>query len=274
MLEKTLILCTFSTSGCLNFSRDPLNEFCSECSDEEIEPEIFLPQTDHSDHESEPDYFSGQSESESGNENQQESDTEGTDEDTQDMTKKQEKARARKKRYLKNKKSKKPKLDIDNLSKKFKEECSTDSETSDSEWITAKEGVKWQIAPILLKILSFFECFSCLKMNPKWTQICITCLEQRDDVGEEESEPESGSDETKVDETKGVPEEKAEGDHEKGAEGACDNKEQVAKIEESVAEPAAGPSLSRKRRLARKANRKPKKVQFGRRVQKALQCLG
>jgi hypothetical protein len=40
---------------------------------------------------------------------------------------------------------------------------------------------------------------------------------------------------------------------------ACENKEQVTKIEEPVAEPAAGPSLSRKRRLARKANRKPKK---------------
>jgi hypothetical protein len=41
------------------------------------------------------------------------------------MTKKQEKARARKKRYLNNRKSKKQKLDVDNLSKKFKEECST-----------------------------------------------------------------------------------------------------------------------------------------------------
>ncbi|EFX74763.1 hypothetical protein DAPPUDRAFT_323940 [Daphnia pulex] len=130
------------------------------------------------------DYFSGQSESESGNESQQESDTEETDEDTQDMTKKQEKARARKKRYLNNKKSKKQKLDVDNLSKKFKEECST--------------GINVE---------------------------------------------------------------------------ACENKEQVAKIEEPVAEPAAGPSLSRKRRLARKAD-VTQKVQFGRRVQKALQCLG
>jgi hypothetical protein len=41
------------------------------------------------------------------------------------MTKKQEKARARKKRYLNNKKGEKQKLDVDNLSKKFKEECST-----------------------------------------------------------------------------------------------------------------------------------------------------
>ncbi|EFX67301.1 hypothetical protein DAPPUDRAFT_331210 [Daphnia pulex] len=131
-----------------------------------------------------------------------------------------------------------------------------------------------------------WECV--LKMNPKWTQICITCLEQRpetndksndspqeyfkffveaaftgnvpssedgDDEGEEESEHESGSDETKVDETKGLSEEKAERDHEKGAEG----EEQVAKIEEPVAEPAAGPILSRKRRLARKAKRNTKK---------------
>jgi hypothetical protein len=52
----------------------------------------------------------------------------------------------------------------------------------------------------------------------------------------------------------------------------CENKEQVAKVEEPVAEPAAGPSLSRKRRLARKAD-VTQKVQFGRRVQKALQCL-
>jgi hypothetical protein len=42
-----------------------------------------------------------------------------------DNIKKQEKARARKKRYLKNKKSKKQKLDIDDLPKKFKEQCST-----------------------------------------------------------------------------------------------------------------------------------------------------
>jgi hypothetical protein len=41
------------------------------------------------------------------------------------MSKKQEKARARKKRYLGNKKSKKQKLNVDNLSKKFKKECST-----------------------------------------------------------------------------------------------------------------------------------------------------
>ncbi|EFX74759.1 hypothetical protein DAPPUDRAFT_323937 [Daphnia pulex] len=143
-----------------------------------------------------------------------------------------------------------------------------------------------------------WECFNFLKMNPKWTQICISCLEKRrilqyinestrltnlfggrklmtkvitahkntssslwklyslatchqvqkmvkqvnvveflivvspyifvtkkETMKEEESEPESGSDETKVDETKGVPEEKAEGDHEKGAERACENKE-------------------------------------------------
>ncbi|EFX62606.1 hypothetical protein DAPPUDRAFT_336718 [Daphnia pulex] len=128
-----------------------------------------------------------------------------------------------------------------------------------------------------------WEWFKCLKMNRKWTQICITCFEQRpetndknndssqeyfifivlcgicihwqrDDEGEEESEHESGSDETKVDETKRVPEEKAEGDNEKG-----EGEEQVAKIEEPVAEPAAGPSLSRKRRLARKARHNPKK---------------
>ncbi|EFX65388.1 hypothetical protein DAPPUDRAFT_333199 [Daphnia pulex] len=177
-------------SGCLNYTLDPLNEFCHECSDEAIEPEIFHPQTDLSDHESEPDdFFSGQSESESGNESQQASDKEGTDEDTKmDNTKKQEKARARKKRYLKNKKSKKQKLDIDDLPKKFKEQCST--------------GINVE---------------------------------------------------------------------------ACEDKEQVAKIEEPVAEQAAGPSLSRKRRLAREADVTQKLFgffQFGRRVQKALQCLG
>ncbi|XP_046633989.1 X-linked retinitis pigmentosa GTPase regulator-like [Daphnia pulicaria] len=137
--EETPVQCNcVHTSGCLNYSLDPLMNFVPNIEDEEIEPEIFLPQTDHSDHESEPDgYLSGQSESDSGNESQQESDTEETDEETdeetQEMTKKQEKARARKKRYLNNKKSKKQKLDVDNLSKKFKEECSTDSETSDSE---------------------------------------------------------------------------------------------------------------------------------------------
>jgi hypothetical protein len=87
---------------------------------------------------------------------------------------------------------------------------------------------------------------------------------------EEESEPESGSDETKVDETKGVPEEKAEGDHEKGAEG----EEQVAKIEEPVAEPAAGPSLSRKRRLTRKARRNPKKLNLEEEFKKHCSASG
>ncbi|EFX67286.1 hypothetical protein DAPPUDRAFT_115563 [Daphnia pulex] len=128
-------------------------KFKEQCStDEEIEPEIFLPQTDHSDHESEPDYFSGQSESESGNENQQESDTEGTDEDTQNMTKKQEKARARKKRYLKNKKSKKPKLDIDNQSKKFKEECSTAAVVNQ-----LKNGAYYKISEWMGRLIILFQ---------------------------------------------------------------------------------------------------------------------
>ncbi|EFX63188.1 hypothetical protein DAPPUDRAFT_335817, partial [Daphnia pulex] len=127
-----------------------------------------------------------------------------------------------------------------------------------------------------------WECFKCLKLNPQWTRICVICLEKRPENNDKSNEsPQeyfkyfmeaafTGNEtmkerrslntnqvvnETKVDETKGVPEEKAERDHEKGAE----EEEQVAKIEEPVAELAAGPSLSRKRRLARKANRKPKK---------------
>ncbi|EFX74866.1 hypothetical protein DAPPUDRAFT_251331 [Daphnia pulex] len=114
-----------------------------------------------------------------------------------------------------------------------------------------------------------WEWFKCLKMNRKWTQICITCFEQRDDEGEVESEHESGSDETKVDETKGVPEEKAEGDHEKG-----EGEEQVAKIEEPVAEPAAGPSLSRKRRLARKARHNHKKFNLEEEFKKHCSASG
>ncbi|EFX80083.1 hypothetical protein DAPPUDRAFT_244177 [Daphnia pulex] len=51
------------TSGCLNYSLDPLNEFCPKYSDEKIEPELFHSKFDLSDDESDYDFYSGKNES-------------------------------------------------------------------------------------------------------------------------------------------------------------------------------------------------------------------